>query len=616
MERSTLERWSPLLVFGVALAVRLVYLLDSSDNPTFFEPLIDAAKHNKLANAVAAGEGFDPLFRCCRPFFYPLSLSAVYSISGSSILAAKIVQALLGALTCALTFVLARIVFGMTTALLAASLVALNGPLVFWEAELVSAGWAAFWSVVVVLLLVRAGNRKTPSTLFFLGACGACALATRASFLLFILGACVWIGVKLVRAGHGPAWIATRLGAALLGFSLVALPIAVQSHRVTGSFGILPVSGGINTYIGNNPNRCETLAIRPGRDFQDLVGMSRDAGFQTRPQQSRFFYARVRAFAMEDPIAFASGLAKKALLYLNGREVLRNVDIYTFRQWSHFLQASVWKIGRFGFPWGLLLPFALLGLIVRWRDVPTPMVLFAALYPMVPILVFISSRYRAPAIPIFSILAALGIRSLCGWIRRKQGVRILAGAGFVIAAATVLSLPTPACEELPNYEVEIYALLASRAFANEDELQAEQFTRKALELDPRSHHANQLLGLIHASRGDFDPALARFDNAIEIKSDYWSHYLRGLLLAEMEDFVAAERDFRTAVSMNEKFIWGYLELGRCYDALGNEGEATKARKQLRRLRRGRAKLRMDSAGELRDRSRTSKSNGADPKHAQ
>jgi tetratricopeptide (TPR) repeat protein len=225
------------------------------------------------------------------------------------------------------------------------------------------------------------------------------------------------------------------------------------------------------------------------------------------------------------------------------------------------------------------------------------MVLFAALYPMVPILVFISSRYRAPAIPIFAILAALGVRSLCGWIRRKQGVRILAGAGFVIATATVLSLPTPSCEELPNYEVEIYSLLASRAFGNEDELQAEQFTRKALELDPQSQHANQLLGLIQASRGEFDPALARFDNAIEIKSDYWSHYLRGLLHAEMEDFVAAERDFRVAVSMNEKFIWGYEELGRCYDALGNEGEAKKVREQLRKLRKGRRKLRRDSAGE-------------------
>ena len=621
MEKTTLERWAPLSVFLVALAVRLAYLLDSSDNPTFFEPLVDAAKHHKIATAVAAGAGIDPIFRCCRPFFYPLTLSALYSTFGPSILAAKIVQAILGAFTCGLTFGLARITFGMTTALLAACLVAFNGPLVFWEAELVSAGWAAFWSVVVVGLLVRAGNQKAPLTLLFLGVCGACALATRASFLLFFVGACVWIGVELVRASRGPAWLASRLGAAMLGFSLVAIPFAVQSYRVTGSFGILPASGGINTYIGNNPNRCDTLALRAGRDFEDLVDTSRDAGFHTRPQQSRFFYERVLAYAVDDPIGFASGLADKALQYFNGREVLRNVDIYTFRKWSHFLYATVWKIGGFGFPWGLLLPFALLGLIARWRNVPAPMVLFAALYPMVPILVFISSRYRAPALPIFSILAALGIQSVCEWIRRKHRVRAMAGASFVIATAVVTSLPTPPCEELPNYEVEIYTFLASREFARENDAKAEEFIRKALTLDPRSHHANQLLGLIHSFRGDFDLALARFDTAIDVKRDYWTHYLRGMLYAEMGDFVAAESDLRAAVSMKENFIWGYMELGRCFDALGNESEANKAWEQFRRLRdgriaRGRAERRTDSAGDMWHRWGRPDDDRPKPKHVQ
>ncbi len=579
LAKSTLEPWLPFLVAFIALAVRLIYLLDSSDNPTFFNPIVDAAKHHWIATDVAEGEGLGRVFDCCRPFFYPLWLSAIYSIAGPSILAAKILQALLGAFTCGLTYRLARTVFGTTTGTLAALLVAFNGPLVFWEAELVSSGWGAFWSVALALLLVRSGSSKSPSSLLLLGACGACAITTRASFLPFFFCAWIWIGIKLVQTRNRPTWIATRICVSILGFALIAIPVAMQSYRAAGNFGIVPASGGINAYLGNNPDRCKTLTLRPGREFLELMNMGREAGFRTLPEQSDFFYAKVRAYGMEDPISFAGGLAHKALQYASGREIPRNIDIYTFREWSQFLRVSVWKAGGFAFPWGVLFPFALLGLLSRWREIPTPLVLFAALYPLLSILVFTSGRYRSPAIPIFSILAALGVQSFMGWIRQRHGTHILAGGGLAVSIAVLTSLPAPFCEELPSYEAEMYAFLAILKRTDGDEMQAEQFARRALELDPLSRTANEQLGLIHASKGELGRAIIQFDRAIAIRDDYWLRYRRGLVHVRTKDFVAAEQDFRAAVSMKENFINGYLELGKSLDALGKHDEARRAREE-------------------------------------
>ena len=148
--------WVALLIFLVALAVRLGFLYDLSDSPSFFHPLVDAKTHNNLARTLLESQE-TPSALFWRAVFYPLYLTATYFLSGSSILAAKIFQALLGAVTCLLTYRLGRRCFGEPTGVLAAAITAFYGPLLFWESELVAAGWAAFWTVA---LRSRSASRK------------------------------------------------------------------------------------------------------------------------------------------------------------------------------------------------------------------------------------------------------------------------------------------------------------------------------------------------------------------------------------------------------------------------------------------------------------------------
>ncbi len=558
---SKLDRWLPYLIVGVALALRLFHLWESADNPAFLAPLVDAQRHHRLAVEAIGESGFSHIFSWRRPFFYPLYLTTLYSVAGPSVLAAKLIQAFLGSLTCGLTYLLSRELFGRRAGVLASLLVAFNGPLVFWEAELLAAGWAAFWSVCLLLLFLRATEGKRVLTYFLLGLCGTCALMTRPSFLLFLLASTLWLAVTLLRESECPAWKVKRAAALALGFILIAGPTATFSHRMTGHFGILPASGTLNLYIGNNPNRCEILTVRPGREFRELDHQG-GAG-QSFGTQSEYFSRQVREFATKDPAGFAAGLAHKALQYANGREVPRNLDIYVFRQWSAFLTASVWKLGGFGFPWGILFPLACLGLLLRWREVTMPMLFFVALNPLMVVLVFVAGRYRIAAIPLLSILASLGILALFSWIRERHWQRAIQGVGLVAAITLLTNLLAPSCEELLDYEAEMYVFLAASSLDERQGKKAEQYARKALELDPHSVLARHQLARLYEWRGVIGKALEQYDQALRIEEDRSTYYLRGVAFTKLGDFKRAEEDFRKALSLDESFVEARLQLGRC-----------------------------------------------------
>ena len=67
-------------VFLLAVLVRGVYLCESSDNPTFWWPVVDSLAYDQAARGIVQGEWAGrELF--WQPVFYPLCLSAVYSLS-------------------------------------------------------------------------------------------------------------------------------------------------------------------------------------------------------------------------------------------------------------------------------------------------------------------------------------------------------------------------------------------------------------------------------------------------------------------------------------------------------------------------------------------------------
>src|SRR5579862_7926606 len=136
--------------FVVALVVRLVFCVQASKSPFMDVRLIDEQDYHNLAEGFLHGTwpGHEALFR---PPLYPLFLAAIYRVAGDDVWTVRIVQAGFGELAAPLAAWIAGRVFRSPPAALAAGLVvALSGPLVYYDAQLL----AASLDVILVLATV------------------------------------------------------------------------------------------------------------------------------------------------------------------------------------------------------------------------------------------------------------------------------------------------------------------------------------------------------------------------------------------------------------------------------------------------------------------------------
>jgi hypothetical protein len=273
---------------------------------------------------------------------------------------------------------------------------------------------------------------------------------TRPTFVPVVVAGCIWLGVKL-RSGWTVA--AGRLAVTFTACLLLLIPVGLIARHETGRFTLLPTSGGVNLYIGNNPDYQRTLTIRHNEDWNELVNMPSRYGVPYAGYD-RFFKEQVITYAKTQPFNFAAGLARKAIEFVSSREIPRNVDIYMFSKWSHLLGLLCWKVAGFGFPFGLILPLAAVGLAYNRRQISMPLILFVLLYPASIILVFVAGRYRVPIIPVVIILAAAGLCTIIRAIRLKQSKKLITVSTLVVAIVLLSSLPGPFCEEQVNYEAE------------------------------------------------------------------------------------------------------------------------------------------------------------------
>jgi tetratricopeptide (TPR) repeat protein len=512
-----------------------------------------------------------------QPFFYPAFLSIVYLASNSSIICARVIQILLGCITCLLTYQLGRIIFNRRTGIIAGIMTAFYGPLIFFEAELLASGLAALWSVVLILLFVKTSSKKSVWLCASLGICGALSVLTRPTFVPFLAVSAIWLFVKFHQTMKKRSQSILRLGVILASFLLIAIPVALQNLRVTNHFGILPAAGGINFYIGNNPNYAETLTARPGWGWEEITRIPEQNGIKGNMwEQQKYFNKQIINFVSTEPLTFLNGLFHKTIQFINSRELPRNVDIYLFTKWSRLLGLLVWKVGGFGFPFGALLPLMLLGLVSHWRRLPVPIKLFLILYPLSIIVVFVAARYRVPIIPVMTIVAAAGLITLVKTIRSCRW-RPIVIVGICGTALVLLSgLPGPFPEELPNYEAELYANAAATYITQDKNNLAIEYLNKALTLkkDYPSAYAN--LGAAMAKKGEFDKAISHYKTALDYKNDFPEvHNNLASALADMGKTDQAFKHYQKAIQIRPNHAEAYYNLGSLFLKTGKIEEAVK-----------------------------------------
>lgn len=219
------------LVFFAALALRLFYTARVMTNPDFLNTGSDGPTYDALAWALAQGQPAPesaPWWSAHDHFFTPgyvRFVALIYGLVGRSYFAVCAVQAVMGATACVLMYAVAKQLFGITVARLAAAFGVVSFPMIFAAAGLGHQAADLFWTLAVVWCLLRYLERpeRRGRWLVGIGLLLGWAAVTRegnVAVWLFLLG---WflLGVR-VRVGWRRAVL--HVAGLSLGFCLVLLP--------------------------------------------------------------------------------------------------------------------------------------------------------------------------------------------------------------------------------------------------------------------------------------------------------------------------------------------------------------------------------------------------------
>ncbi|MBI4364564.1 MAG: tetratricopeptide repeat protein, partial [Candidatus Latescibacteria bacterium] len=443
----------------------------------------------------------------------------------------------LGAGIAVLTAWIGARVFGRRVGLAAGYGAALYGMLIYFDGELLTPTLTIALQLVAIALVLRAGEGPGPSpgrwSAWRHGAAGfAGGLAS------------ITTATSLVVVAVLAAFARRRALPVLLGAAVAIAPITWRNAVKGGE--LIPISwnAGINFYIGNNPNYDETVGIRPDLQWKHFVQEPLRLGIRGMGAASSYFVRKSLSYLASDPIGFAKLQVRKLYLLLEGNEIPRNQEIYPSREYSPVFRFLVWKVPGLAFPFGVLAPLGLVGLVAAWRRGPMLAAVLVA-YACAVLAFFITARYRMPLVPLLLIFASEGVRWFRSEARAAPRAAAAAGAAFLFLAANLGQGPMP-------------------ARMNAD--------------------AEYSLGVKLALKGRADEAMGRIEAALRERPDYAEAWVNlGVLQATHGRPADAERSLTRALEQEPEDIIALTNLAVLREKAGRTADAVALYERAARL---------------------------------
>jgi tetratricopeptide (TPR) repeat protein len=519
-----------LLALAVVLALKAVVLAQLHHHPLLQpEAGLDTGAYVELGRRVAGGDlalGPGPYY--VAPL-YAYFLGLVFALTGGSLLAAKVVQIALGTAAVGLIGLTAARWYGPRAGWGAAGAAALTGVFTFNEVVLLQSALDPFLAALSVWLLARALALGTRPRGF---------AAVGLSFGAFALNR---PNVLLCVAGLAVALLATRRVRAAaafgIGAALAVAPVTLRNLAVAGEPILISSHGGLNFYIGNNPQADGTYHSVPGIT-PSIEGQARDAQRKaerargrplTAREASDHFQARALKWMRSEPGAALRLLARKMVYVFNEADLALN---YSYRYYSRD-EPTLLRMLVVG-PW-LLVPLGVTGLVLAPRRSRGFWVWFSflPLYAVSVGVFFVSSRYRLPVlVPLcIGLAGALELAASARAMRPRRRAAVLALA----AALTVVALWDFGLDEgVAGERTEMAVWLVDQGRTAE--------AHALIERTARDHPQRALLlfrvGLAHLDRGDAAAAVSLLERARALDSgepEIQIAFVRALRAAGRED---------------------------------------------------------------------------------
>lgn len=509
------------LIFLAALAVRFLHLWIFRGDFWLKTALLDDQMFQSSAHAILR-EGW--IAKSLGIFdlnpAYPYFLVIMGKTLGMGYGVVFSLQHLAGALVPVGFYLLGRRAFGRKSGLAAAALGVFFGPAIFYESRFLGEFWIYFFNLASLLALVYAHERERPQPFWFLGGL-ALGFSTvfRPNVLVFVPLVCVW-GVFSLRENRKN--LASCAALYLLALWLPLLPFQLRNRAVDPArgWGLTTSSGGINLYLGNNPeadglNQAPSFVrYGPGHQFADFkIEAERRTGRTFGPRElSRYWVGQSLRWWTTRPGAAVKLFIRKAAFFWNHSEPPDNFFPAIFRRFT--------KLGPVPLiAWGLAAPLGLAGLFWSLRR-PGPrkywiLHLYVLAYFGVNVLFYILSRYRFPAAAGLIPFAGYALVRLYEDYNAKARGRLAALAVLCLAALGLARLPLIGEEDMGVSHYSMAVIYANKGWKDEA---AEQY-RKSIAADPRFAPSYLNLGILEAERGNREAAVSALQGAWRLERD-------------------------------------------------------------------------------------------------
>ncbi|HHX97748.1 MAG TPA: hypothetical protein GX689_02695 [Lentisphaerae bacterium] len=513
-----------------AIAVRVLFLAWSQKHDALFLwPVVDETTY--LSDALTIADA--PLERGSYrlPFWQPPGYTLILALllkSGMTLKGIVILQQALGVCSACLIFILGLKCFGRKArawAFLGALLFAACPAVLFYETRFLKPAWNIFG--LLLLLLAFASQRRARYSIplgLLMG--GLCLL--EAYFIIIPMLFPILLMKENARAG---------LVSMAVAFAVMA-PVAVGNTWAAKKFVPLSRNGGLNLYIGNNPQWTATYNTLPSWDWKMLADRQepyfREHGLAPVASGGSF-YREVLSFALKRPHVFIRNLIIKGMMTFSPTKTYRDMHMFADN-----------RLARLG--------FAVNAAIFILFAVASPRAAQRAKLPMLIVLLlafintvfFPATRYRLP------MLAAMCV-TIGGVHQAAKQWKTLASVGVALAIMTAGAFFVARCFDRQAWRALREVATAEKLVLQGRLAEADQMFAAAISTKPILSALQRYGEFLLGKANDPERAFDYFVQASQVSPHYPDpHYYMAAIQKEKRAYNKAYASYSRYIDLRER----------------------------------------------------------------
>jgi 4-amino-4-deoxy-L-arabinose transferase-like glycosyltransferase len=556
------------IIVLINIILRII-VLDQWNGSVFrFAVWSDSATYNQWArHIITSGDwiGKNPFLMTP---FCPYFLAVIYSITGESVDAVRLIQNVIGIGTVVLLFLSGEKLFHRRAAFVSALLASFYGPFYLHANLLLVETIKVFLLMLSFHLLLIAKEKSSISWWFYSGIGLGAAILCRPTDIFVVAVAILWVTVVLFRTFPERRRASTGLVVAIV---LIVLPVTLRNYSVSNEFIPITSNGGLNFYLGNNPKavgvyyNVDGLDLANDPDGRIFLETTQGRNF-TAGQASSFWMNEAIDYIIKKPFDFISLIGVKSILFFHFKEIGQLGYNY------YFISKNAVPALEFFMTFLFILPFSIVGMTVLRKEWRKYFLLYGFLTAQFlgVILFFVTDRFRLSSIPFFMLFAGYGMDwLLIQWKPDRRKV-ILVGGGALIFAITVSAVLNVRIDDEFSTEHEYIGM----NYFDMKQYEKALYEYKQAIGYKETFHIHNNIGNVYAAVGNISAALIEYQRGSEINSrQAISVFSMGTAYVREQQFDSALVCFGKAKIINPRFAPAYLNTGLSYCYKGNYRKA-------------------------------------------